>query len=347
LTFVSWGCVAFAAVMALIFTFCIGASAGVLGVSETVSIYDYFGKVYEQLETFTKKTPILTLVKAYVPLVLGTVISAGSLISIIVCTIVTVVKSVKNFVHKKEANWTAPAIGAYISFAVFATAFVALNATAIKSSGMKISVNYSPATLAGLILGGIGLGGYYVCKAIVYFAETKSVKAIVKSSVMLGAGVLAIAVSCLFASPVLGIGAKTSGTYSSSTAFGFMEFIQYISKTDSEAVIVGCSIAGVIVQLAALVFAVLTVVFAAKFVSEGKSGAVLPCSIIATVLSAATLALAITAGQLYLKDLASEDYSISFVAPIAALVLSVVALAAVIVAVCLFRKNGNAQEQNQ
>lgn len=345
LTYVSWGCVAFAAVMALIFTFCIGASAKVAGVGATVSIYDYFGKTYEQLNSLPKRADAFTVIRAYVPVVLGTVISAGAIISIVICAIVTAVKSVNKFVHKKESDWTKPAIGAYISFAAFATAFVALNAVCVESYGVKVGVKFSDATLAGLILGGIALGAYFVCKAVVYFAENKSLKAIVKSSVMLGGGLLFIITVGLSALPTVGL--KTSDTYGTESSYGFMEFIQTISKTDSQVTILCCSIVGFIVQLVALAFTVLTVASAAKFITEGKSGTVFPFAITSTALSAVTLAMAIVVGEVYVKDLGSTTYAGSYGAPIAVLVLSVAALAAVIVAVCLFRKNGSVQEQNQ
>lgn len=347
INYVSWGFVAFAALIGLIFTFCIGVTAQAAGVGSTVTIYDYFGKIYDQCKLLTTgNMKTIAEVGVYLPAVMGTVLSAGSLISIIVFFIMTVVASVNRFVHKKDVNWTKPAIGAYVSYAVFATAFLALNAASVETNGVKVGANFSAATLAGLILGGIGLGGYFVCKAVLYFTEVKDVKAIVKSAVMFGAGAVAVAAVSLLALPALGLNIQ-SGSTSVSTKLGHMEFIGLLNSNKNDVAVLCCSTMGFVVQLLALAFTVLTVISAAKYVSEGSDGKVLPYSIASVILTAVNLALSIASGVLYIDGItsSSEEYTVSFGAPIAIFVLSAVSLVAVIVSVSLFKKNSGVQEE--
>lgn len=349
INYVSWGLVAFAALMGLIFTFCIGVTAQAAGVGGSVTIYDYFGKIYDQCKLLvTNKTDTITAVGVYLPAVMGTVLSAGSLISIIVFFIMTVVATVNRFVHKKDANWIKPAIGAYISYAVFATAFLALNAASVETNGITVGSNFSDATLAGLILGGIGLGGYFVCKAVLYFTEVKDVKAIIKSAVMFGAGAVAVAAVSLLALPALGLSVQ-SGSTSVSTKLGHMEFIGLLNSNSNDIAVLCCSAAGFVVQLLALVFTALAIVAAAKYVSEGSDGKVLPYSIASVILTAVNLALSIASGKLYLEGInaSAGEYTVSFGAPIAIFVLSAVTLVAVIVSVSLFKANSGAREENK
>ena len=104
---------------------------------------------------------------------------------------------------------------------------------------------------------------------------------------------------------------------------------------------------GFVVQLLALAFTVLTVISAAKYVSEGSDGKVLPYSIASVILTAVNLALSIASGVLYIDGItsSSEEYTVSFGAPIAIFVLSAVSLVAVIVSVSLFKKNSGVQEE--
>lgn len=340
-TFVSWGCVAFAALMALIFTFCIGASATSGGAGSTITIYDFFGKAYENSEELISGTSANAIDKmaAYIPSVIGTLISAGALISTIVFAIITAIAGVNRFVHKKEANFEKPAIGLYISFALFATGFLALTSCKLGSVGIR----FSDATLAGLILGGIGLGGYFGCKIALRIADFKDTKVIVKSSLILGAGVVAIIVAGIAALPVVKLVEDGYG----SVSFGYMELIQFMfgASTSNEAAVLFCGLIGFIAQIVAIAFTVLTVLSAAKYLSEGNGGKMLTYAITSTVLSVVNLALAVTVGKLYVSGMTYNDGTSAVIAaPIAVLVLSVAVLAAVIVEKNLFKlKNNEAQ----
>jgi len=340
-TFVSWGCVAFAALMGLIFTFCIGVSAKIAGVGTTVTVYDYFGKVYEELGNY-EGVSATEWVSLYLPNIFGTLISAGAIISAVVFSIMATAASVKRFIRKKEdVNFERPVSGLYISFAVFATAFLALQSTAVSYSGVKVGVNFSEATLAGLILGGIGLGGYFVCKTLLRIADFKDGKVVVKSSVMLGVGVVSVIAVSLLVLPVIGM---RSGN--EENAFGFISLFEllYYGTNTNEIAVICCSIAGFAVQVLLLVFTVKVVLASAEYVSNGEGGKILPYAITDVVLSAVYLAFAITVGKLYLDGTGyGESYKLGFGAPIAALVLNVVVLVGVIVAVNLFRPNRAAQ----
>ncbi len=339
-TFVSWGCVAFAALMGLIFTFCISVSAKSAGVGATVSIYDYFGKAYEELGSYGRLSAT-KWVSLYLPNIFCTVVSAGAIISAVVFMILTTVASVERFLHKKDVKFEKPAIGLYISFAVSATAFLTLHAASASSSGVTIGVNFSEATLAGLILGGISLGGYFVCKIILRIAEFKDGKVIAKSAVMLGAGIVSVIALSLLALPVIGI---RSG--SEERAFGFIRLIEMLFSVTNknEIAVLCCAIVGFAVQIALLISTVKAVLYSSAYVSGGKDGKILRYAITDVVLSAVYLAFAIAVGKLYLDGTGySENYKLGFGAPIAVFVLNVVVLAGVIVALNLFKRNRSAQ----
>lgn len=338
-TYISWGCIAFAALAGLIFTFCIGVNANFGDVGVNATIYDYFGSVYDECSDAVAGSLDATVqAQAYIPAVVGTLVSAGAVVSAVVLAILTSVACVNRFLYKKgdEEKWVKLAAATYLSFALFSAAFLALNSCGVTSYGVTVNAGYNPATLAGLVLGGTGLGGYLACKTALRIADFKDGKVIVKTAVTFVAGVVATILAALAVLPVV----KISSGSSASVESGFLPLLQLSLQLpgDNSAAVVACGFIGYLVQITLVAFAVLTVLSAVKYVSLGNAGKILPYSITCAALSAVNMIFAIVTGEVYASGLSSDGYHLGYGAPIAVFVLSVAVLAAVIVAKKLFTK---------
>ncbi|MDE7167450.1 MAG: zinc-ribbon domain-containing protein [Clostridia bacterium] len=344
--YVSFGFAGFAALIGFIFTFCIGVTGrlyvnNILYDSNTNTLYYYFFGVYEDM---TSKT-----IYEWLPVWIKMGISAAALICGVVFAIITIVKCVKQFAHKKEGvNFVKPALLTYLSFALFASAFLAGNAykyyDPYTSSITLSTVGFSAATLLGLILGGIAVGCYFVCKFVVRIGEYKNPKVIVNSSIALVIGVLSIAVAALLVSPVCSVG--YAGSSSVTDAAGFLTFVvgAYRYYHDGRAALTASlGVVGFVIQILLLVFTVKVLYSSAKFAAEGIKGKTLGFAITNTVLSVAQLTVAVVLVNV-LSAVYETEYTVSYAMPIAVLVLSVIVLAGTIVLKVLGNKKAKAEE---
>ncbi len=334
--YVGFGFAGFAALIGLIFTFCIGVTSKIfvgnmLYDSKTYTLYYYFFDFYEEM---TSKT-----IYEWLPVWIKMGLSAAALICGVVFAIITIVKCVKQFVYKKEGvSFVKPALLTYLSFALFASAFLASNAYSYNndspyiSSFNAINTKFSLATLTGLVLGGIAVGCYFVCCAVVRIGEYKNPKVIVNSSIALAIGVLSIAVAALLASPVCSVSPSgTADAYTDSSGFlAFVTAMQTYYHNDNAALTACLGLVGFIVQMLLLVFTTKVLYSSAGFAAEGKNGKTLGLAITNTVLAVIQLVIAIVLFNV-INDVFPIGYSASYGMPIAVLVLSVIVLVGTIV----------------
>jgi len=335
LEYVCYGLLGMAALFGFVFAFLIGVKAEISGIGSTVDIYHYFGDAYDEIsETIgTSKLTDVRLTTIYFPAVAGTVVAALSIILAVVFGSLTVAAAVKKFVYKKDANFVKPAIWAYLSFALCATAFLAVHATEATSAGVTVSAEFSDATLAGLIVGGIMLGAYYVCRLAVRLVDLYKNKGDVTSVIAaLAAGVLLVAVIAVLALPSIKISSDDG-----SASLGYPALLSSINWSGRVTIAIrksiACSVIGFAVQLIMITVALNALVSLLGYATEGKTVNPLGYAIATVVLSGVNVAMAAVSGDSYIEATAAQtkvELSCNYGAPIALVVLSVLLLVAAI-----------------
>ena len=341
LSYVSLGLVAFSALMGFIFTFCIGIEANIASFGKSFMLYEYFGNAYENIVTTDMTVPQKIIL--YLPNVFGTLISAVALIANIVFFALTVSSVVKQFAYKKEnTNFIKYATGTYLSFAIFSTLFLALHAVNITSYTDAVSVSggitFNKPTLAGLILGGIGFGGYCGCGIVSNISKYKNSKTLVNAVIALILALLAVVVLGLVSLPVMQIKYSYSSYYYTQKMdyslgyFGASSFGIGRGTDENSIKLIVFEFVGFASQI---IIAGLALNLLVKFINAvcygNKPQKLLGSAITNLVFSALNIACAVLIAQEIVELNSSfESSSIGYGMPIAVLVLNVLALAGII-----------------
>ena len=319
--------VLFAAFAGLLVTFFIGVSA--FGVKDVI-IYHYFGEAYEAYKGIVfNETNFKQLFISLMSDVTGTLVSAASILGTVIFGIRTAVEVYKKFARKQESTKLAKyATGTYIWFAVSATLFLAMHAMSTKaySSGVSLEVveRFNGATLAGLILGGIALGGYYCCKIINNLKQYKNLIALTASITALVVAVLAVVVTSLAAYPVLTVVTSVSPSVKSSAGYFVLSnaFCRYNLEDGQFIKLVVFSLLGYLSQV---IFAIMAskvlIKLATAVCGEGKGEKITVFTAVCLVFSIVNLVCAIVLGNM-LNEFNDSEYTVGYGASIALVVFS-------------------------
>ncbi len=337
-------CLMTAVLFAFVFIFCMGltatASSSYGSTAATSMLWEYFGSAYDDLATMLNSMNSYTSyfeAACYLPVVLSTVVCASSLVLVLVFTIISAVKYGKHF-KNPEIKYERYAIAAILSFILGAAAFLAINsATASLTSSNNVSISYSGATLAGIILCGIFLG-FYVASKIARIGKEFTKKQTISGFVCSMCAILfAVLVAAFTVSPAANI-VVIDGRDSIDTALNFQAVNMLISTIYSspadgampeyfDATYI-CSAMAQAVQLVLLVLAVVTLM---KYIGgigdnmKSRLNMSVPVFILAAVYLVFTC-LTIHFGTELLDD---PSVSLSIVAaPIVAVIFSALTLAA-------------------
>ncbi len=192
-------CLILSALIGCVFTLLAGVTvtsvAGGMKITETQSIFYYFGDAYREIDLVREAIKIQTGVQAIgdkrefgllFPAILGTVVSAVGNFGTIVLFALSAWFAYKKLYKKEAGNFIAPAIGSYLGFV--AVSAVMLSLSFVSASGVDCGL--SPVTLAGLIIGGIfcGLGVFSLA-----FSNGEKIKSISKSGF-----VSSVLLACIF-----------------------------------------------------------------------------------------------------------------------------------------------------
>ncbi|MBD5584034.1 MAG: zinc ribbon domain-containing protein [Clostridia bacterium] len=342
LSYVGLGLLAFSALMGFIFTFCIGIETDIATLGKSYMLYEYFGNAYENISTTGATVPQEILL--YLPNAFGTLISAGALIANIVFFALTVSSAVKQFAYKREnTNFTKYATGTFLSFALFSMLFLALHAISATSTASSISVNggitFNKPTLAGLVLSGIGFGGYCCCCIASNISKFKNSKVLVNGVITLILAIIAIVVLGLVSAPVIQLKYSYSSSYYTqkmecSVGYFMASALSAFSGTDEYLIkLVAFEFLGFTSQI---IIACLTLKLLVKFIGSvckgDKPEKLLGSAITNLVFSVVNIACAVLFAQELVENSTSlEGTSLGYAMPIALLVLNVLVLAGVIV----------------
>lgn len=307
-------CLMFAVLFAFVFTFCMGLTATASGsyldssLSETTMMWKYFGEAYKNLAETLGKLEYYSAyyeISAYIPIVLSTVICAATLVCVLVFTILAAVNYGRHF-KKPEVKYGKFGIAAVFSFILGAAAFLAVNSTAFGfSSLLKVTVRFSDATIAGIVLSLVFLWLFLVSRVVMLGKEFVTKRAIVNFVCTL-AGILFTVLVLSFASSPAFILKEVDTSSSNSVLLNFstlnITFANAFPEPDklSNAMETNFTVTYVAsalaqgVQIALLVLAfVLLIKRAAGLGGDSKS--CLGVSIATIALAAVQLALTITA----------------------------------------------------
>ena len=163
----------FAALASVIFLFCLGCGNGITDTGDMWldlsgrNIYYYFGEVYRDLyNIFTTSTPVLVGTAGYTFAIAGTLLSAGMIVSVSVLFILTLVRFVRSFGEKKGRSVVAMAAKTYFLYLAFALLFLALHSVSMLDGEARSAVTLNGATIAGLIIGAVGVLSAAVLHAV-------------------------------------------------------------------------------------------------------------------------------------------------------------------------------------
>lgn len=319
--------VLFAAFVGLLFTFFIGVTAA--GVTRA-NIYQYFGKAYEQYkDVVIDESNIFQVTISIIPDIFGTVVSAAAIIGTLILAILTSVEVYKKYAQKQENTKIVKyATQTYIWFAAAATLFLALHAVSSEVSNVLAQVKFNGATLAGLILGGIAIGGYYCCKIVNNLREYKNSKCLISSVIAMVVAVLAIVVTAYVASPVIKVAISQTPQYEYTMGYFIISLplSRYCSETAEYIKIIASCVSGYLSQIIIVIMAIIVLVKAANAVcGEGKGNKLPIFAAICFVFAIANLVCAVMLGNMY-KEVDS-GYVLGYGMPIAVIVISAIALA--------------------
>ena len=341
---VGWACAMTGLFFAVLFTFLIGVSVktnseevvSLLG-SSSNNLYYYFSDAYKDLETITQWTNYsdAQLAAYYIPTVLGTIVSAGVIVTVVALAIVSTIKFVKHVKGDRTQNFAKPTIATYLVFLLGSIAILGLNhvsmsASSLSSMGKTTSASLvlNSETIAGVVLGAVGM--------FVYIASRVALKGkdIIKSLnyVHLILGTVGVALLCVVLGvlPRGAIGITQSSSYyresmTSSVSILMQLFVVGEISEPVEQLIV--STLAQCVQITLLSLVAVAVLKQAVNMYEEKRGSSLPFSITILFLAVVYLVLTIIFGNMVADIIGDEEVKLSYTSAIVGLVFSVLYLA--------------------
>ena len=213
------------ALFSLIFVFCIGVNANVTGTdlmnvgsSESHSIYYFFGNAYKDVNNALKSVEDYTQLYAWsqrLPVIIGTVIAAGTLISVVVLSVLSIARTVMNVMGKTEKKGGSLAIAAFMSFVLGSVLLLSLQNEAnasIKATAngtnmyMHATVGLNGATVTGIVLGAICGAVYIGCTIAQRGKALLNVKTLIRCAFALVSLSFVIVVLVMLARPSYGVG---------------------------------------------------------------------------------------------------------------------------------------------
>lgn len=354
------------AAFALIFIFCLGLTS-VVSSSEPLSsrsqlvIYDFFSEGYKQisraLQDITTGGEYLAF-SLYFNTAIGTLIAAGSLVSIPVCVALAAVRFARS-VRGREGNtdYFAPAAAAYAVFLCSACVLLALYAGHSTGTESSTSVTMNDATLAGVILGGIFFGAGCGLRIAAKGKTLLNRRTATHGIIVIAGSVFSVIVLAFATQGALGV--SSTGAAANIMSYMSLAGMSYISKIQAATTgtfvaapsnALAASVFAVIFQLAVIALTVCLLILLWKSLTEeqalsaaprGKARLIVAGFLLACAVDA--LAASILFGDLFVKYMGLDSAAVrmTYTAPIVTLVFSALLFAAAITdAVLPMRPNG-------
>ena len=178
------------AVFSMVFVIFMGVA---ISSGEGANLFYYFSDVWKELALISRNYGDYSrslVVVSYVQALLGLMICVATIITVFAFGITGIIRSVQAIKGESKGSFNN-AIGAYLSYAGGATAHVLLYSASQSTSSGNIVVGFSGVTIAGLAIGGILLAMCVVFAVLSNGKKQLNREFIVKSSLSLGAIVVA------------------------------------------------------------------------------------------------------------------------------------------------------------
>lgn len=331
-----------AALSAFAFVFCIGFSA----MGQTVNIWHYFGKAYEEtginLDGLNEYSSFYEL-NQYLPSVICTLLSAAVLVAVITLTVLALIRFVRNLTGKTEKTVDRFAFSAYFVYlagvtALFAVHYASVSIDGLASATVKTCMN--GATVAGISLGAVFLGLGVGCRIAVYGKELQN-RSVLLKLICATVGFVFLALAWTYAAQAAGIAVAGSSVSSSGgkskLGVGFMMIVDDLTASCVTQKLEGTAVSAYALSLTALALEIaLIVLFAliairrARNFSE-KGNAVLGLSIAAFAVALVYLIVSVFAINSYCETLGVGDFTVNYAPAVVCLIFSGLNLATSIV----------------
>lgn len=340
------------AVISLIFVFVIGF--GVKGSQElnyvleqaglsnvgTISIYDYFGKNYENMQLVLDNTDFdngyyglyVNHFKAalYITNILGTVIAAATILSVAALSVAAIVKNAQKLAGRDVKHGDKLAFASFIAYVIGTVMLLSLNTVSVKATGtnnygvtanVNAALTFNGATISGLVLGAVLSFISLVC-SIVSRKLTVTVPKFILNTVFATASAVLVAITLNYAynaAFILKMRQGYQGTMTISAPISSMMQMWGLQLGTSLATVDGTFIllcAVEFVQAALIAVASVTLLKCVFNLYSGKSKSNLALAIATLVLAIAYLTLAqvsvgkITEGETYDETNMKATYAI-------------------------------------
>ena len=215
LEYVGGGLAMSAVFFAVLFAFLIGVNVGNIsnliganGVNVTmeVTIFDFFGKAYEDLD-FTYYDSSLAFVELF-PTILGTLIVVVTLVCVVVFAALAIARYIKFVTGKSQKDYSTFAAATVISFLTGALAFLALNSVIGGASMSGVSATaatgFNSATIAGIVLASIFFAAFAGCRIAVHAKDIFTQKRMI-TVILSAVGVALLSIALHFAGEAIAI----------------------------------------------------------------------------------------------------------------------------------------------
>lgn len=328
LTYISGAGALIAALAAAIFVFCMRTT--VTGdLSELVSgldmrqfecdLYYYFSDAYRDIEEILSQVQNYSgfaETSLYVPAVFGTIVAACSIVAVPALFIFTLVRYLRNLSGATEKTATALGIWTYAVFVLCAVLFQAVNAiyvdavsyvTSIAEIRIGAGTAMNATTVAGIAVGGVGVGIAVVCSAVCRGKRNANASSVL-GYIFSAAGAIFLSVIISLASGGLSQIAMEDFDISMTLSLGFMQALSFAGGMDlgsqgdySDILSAECgqimafSIVGFVALTALTVFAALALASCLNSLQSGKfrrgrtlayTAGATACAVLATVCAA-------------------------------------------------------------
>lgn len=324
-----------------LFTFFVGLAVKLSGNNDSTllnlnvncNLYYFFGDAYKELDSLAESILIsdYTIATRYICVIIGTIVSAGLLVSVFALSVVALVRFILKFRGKNVGNFVKPTLIAYslllIGSLILLALYYASASVVYSGQTIKASVVLNSETLGGLIVAGLCIGIFVICKFAVRGAHLRESKNI-SSAVFCAVSVILCSIVASFAANGAILQKNTGTSTTSSQSMNLMDLaynyyqVRYYDPSD----VLIVAVINLAVEISLIVLAVLLMcnrVYAA--VTEQKKNP-LWYSIAIFILACIYLVLCIVLANL--MQFNADEVSIHYTSPIVTLVFSTLILAA-------------------
>lgn len=379
LEYVGGGLAMAAVFFALLFTFLIGSSlainsslatvnvSGIANIKQAnISLYYYFGDVYKEIETALTAANEYDegySLALYMPAILGTLVSAATIICVLTFAVLALVRYLRKVVGKSEKDYGTFAVISVLSYLAGAVALKALTAVSVSVTGTTYDyttgtvtytatagMKYNAATIAGIVLSVVFLAAFIGLRIAINAKNVWKKKRLVTLCLSAG-GVLLFGLALQFLSGTItallpeAVQGTSSGTRMS-IGGGYNMLIEMLCAeakqsvngkvimtfTEKEIVILVLALVGLLVHLLSIIF---TAIATAQFFSnlKGEKGkGNLAFAIVAQVLAVLHLVFTVvTTAQYGSYAKLDEDYKWNYAPVICGLIFTTLAFALTVV----------------